>query len=170
MMVEIPENLKIVGLRGKVDSSDEFLKKAKKSFGEKKALVQFFNADMILGKEHIESAIEHARRAFRTNKNVSQSMAMEILIYVSGEPQIASAIKKVGITDNCKRIAMVVDDKIEIEVLLKDLNMELDDEVLKFTEEKALAFGIKEEEIFAVEKGKRRDLVLERVAMVDVRK
>lgn len=168
-MVKVLDNLRIIGLRGRVESSDEFLKTVRNSLGDD-VLYQFFDADVVLGKEHIVSAIDHARRAFDDKKNISQSLVMEILIYVSGEPQIANAIKKVGVKDGCERIALVVDEKMDVEGFIKDMNMERDDEVLRFTESKALAFGIGKEELSAVEKDRIKDLVLERVAMVDVRK
>jgi KEOPS complex subunit Cgi121 len=170
MMVEVPESLKIVGLKGKVESSDEFLKSARDFFGDTQVMVQFFNADLILGKEHIESAYEHAKRAFDTGKNISQSLAMEILIYASGEPQIANAIKKVGVKDGGERVVLVADNKVDVKGLIGHLKMERDDEVVKFSEEKLKIFGIEESEISAVPEEKKKDLVLERVAMVDVRK
>jgi KEOPS complex subunit Cgi121 len=170
MMVEVPEELKTIGLRGKVGSSDELLKAARDLLGDEDVLFQFFNADMILGEEHILSAYEHAKRAFATNRNISQSLAMEILIYVSGEPQIASAIKKVGVSDGCERIVMVVAGVVDVDGLLEKLNMKRDDEVLEFSEEKLRTFGIGEKEISAVPQNRRKDLILERVAMVDVRK
>jgi KEOPS complex subunit Cgi121 len=170
MMVEVPEVLKIIGLRGKVGSSDELLKTARVFFGDEEVMFQFFNADMILGKEHIESAYEHAKRAFATKRNISQSMAMEILIYVSGEPQIASAIKKVGVSDGNERVVLVTEEKADIQGLIGKIKMEIDDEVLRFSEEKLRTFGIGEKEISAVPLNRRKDLILERVAMVDVRK
>ncbi len=162
--------LNIMGLRGKVESSQGFLEAAREFLGDKKALFQFFNADLILGREHIESAYEHARRTFDTKKNISQSMAMEILIYVSGEVQIANAIRKVGVSDGNERIALVAQEGLDIEGLIGELNLERDDDVLEFSEKKLRNFGISEKEIAAVPQGKRKDLVLERVAMVDVRK
>jgi KEOPS complex subunit Cgi121 len=169
-MVEVHEKLRIIGLRGKVESSEEFIKSARDLFGKGNLMFQFFDADLVLGKEHILSAYEHARRAFETEKNISQSMAMEILIYLSGEPQIVNAIKKAGIKDGCERIALVADEDLDVEGFLKSMRLERDDEVLKFTESKARAFGIGKEEISAVGKDRIKDLVLERVAMVDVRK
>lgn len=167
-MKEILGTLNIIGLRGKVVSSEEFIRSAGEWFGS--TLFQFFDADMILGKEHILSAVEHAKRAFESGKNISQSMAMEILVYVSGEPQIANALKKVGIKDGCERIALVTDENLDVEDFLKSMKLERDDEVLNFTELKARNFGIGEEEMSAVGRDRIGDLVLERVAMIDVRK
>lgn len=169
-MVEDPKKLNIIGLRGKVESSEEFIKSARELLGNGNSMFQFFDADFVLGKEHILWAYEHARRAFETNKNISKSMAMEILVYVSGEPQIANALKKVGIKSGCERIALVVDENLDVEDLISHLNLKKADDVLKCTKAKLENFGIGEQEISAVDKDKIKDLILERVAMVDVRK
>lgn len=170
MMAGFPKNVKIMGLRGSVDSAGEFMDSANDYFGDKEVLFQFFDADFVLGEEHILSAIDHARRAFETKKNISKSMAMEILVYVSGEPQIANALGKVGIKDGCKRIALVADEDLDVMGFISHLNFNSDDDVLKCTKAKLENFGIGEQEISAVEKDKIKDLILERVAMVDVRK
>lgn len=169
-MVEVPKKLNIIGLRGKVESSEEFIKSARELLGNGNSMFQFFDADFVLGKEHILWAYEHARRAFETNKNISKSMAMEILVYVSGEPQIANALKKVGIKDGCERIALVANENLDVEDLISHLNLKKADDVLKCTKDKLEKFGINEQEISAVDKDKIKDLILERVAMVDVKK
>jgi KEOPS complex subunit Cgi121 len=169
-MTEIPGSVKVIGLRGKVDSVEDFISSAQEFFGSSKSLFQFFNADLVLGKEHIISAYEHAKRSFESENNISQSLAMEILIYVSGEVQIASALKKVGIKDGSERIAMIVDEGLDLDGLLVHLGFKQDDEVLEFSESKLEKFGIGKEEKNSVSPDKIKDLILERVALVDVRK
>ena len=137
MMVEDPKKLNIIGLRGKVESSEEFIKSARELLGNGNSMFQFFDADFVLGKEHILWAYEHARRAFETNKNISKSMAMEILVYVSGEPQIANALKKVGIAkkevdavlgslaeDVAERLKIVTMDDLDVVEKLVMVNRE----------------------------------------------
>lgn len=174
MMSTMPQNLQIIGCRGKIESADKFIEDARdhisKFFSEKEVLLQFLDADKILGKEHIHSAIEHAQRAFKRKNNISSTMAMEILIYAAGEPQISNALEKIGLKDGSERIAMVVDGKLDIEGLLAHLNLKRDDEILEYKDFKLREFGISENEISTVGKEKLKDLVLERVAMVDVRK
>ncbi len=174
MMSSIPQNIQIIGCRGKIESAEKFIEDARdhvlKFYSDGEFLLQFLDADKILGKEHVHSAIEHAQRAFERKKNISSTLAMEILIYAAGEPQISNALAKIGLKDGCERIAMVVDGKLDIEGLLAHLNLKRDDEVLEFKEFKLKEFGISENEISTVGKEKLKDLVLERVAMVDVSK
>lgn len=174
MMSDIPGNVEIIGCRGKVDSVDEFIQHARDFLSDYESqdemLLQFLDADFVLGKEHILSAIEYAHRAFERKDNISSSMAMEILIYAAGEPQINNAIKKIGLKDGCERIAIIMDEKLDEEAFLSHLNLERDDEVLAFQEFKLMKFGIEERELTTVKKEKLKDLVLERIAMVDVRK
>jgi len=170
MMSKIPKGLKIIGCRGKVESVDRFIQKARDFISNKDILLQFLNADKVLGKEHILSAVEHANRSFERKENTSSSKAMEILIYAAGEPQINTALAKIGLKDGCESMAIVVDDDMDINGLLVHLELERDDGVLEYKEFKLKEFGIGEREISAVEKDKIKELVLEYVAMVDVRK
>jgi KEOPS complex subunit Cgi121 len=167
-MTEVSGNIKVVGLVGRVDQVEDLINSAKEFL--QYGTIQFFDADMILGSEHIISAWEHAQRAFERKDNISSSLEMELLIYVSGEIQIASALKTVGIKDGCERIAMVVSEGLGTDELISHLSLKRDDDVLKCTESKLKRFGIGEDEIVAVDSDKIKDLILERVAMVDVRK
>jgi KEOPS complex subunit Cgi121 len=170
MMNGLPDDLKIIGLVGRVDSSGDFMDFVNEYRGDKETLIQFFDADYVLGREHIESAYWHAKRAFEAGNSISQSMAMEILIYVSGEPQIANALTKVGIKDGNEKIALIADESLDLEGLFSHLNLKQDDDVLECTKSKLKRFGIGEKEINSVSKFRIKDLILERVALVDVRK
>jgi KEOPS complex subunit Cgi121 len=167
-MSEVPGNITVIGLRGNVGHVDDFINNAQE-FTQDRTL-QFFDAELILGKEHIISGWIHAQRAFERGDNISSSLKMELLIYVSGEVQIASALKKVGIKNGCEKLVLVVEGDLDIEGLISHLNLQRDDQVLNWSESKLRAYGIGEDEISAVDTNKIKDLILERVAMVDVKK
>ncbi|MEE9151342.1 MAG: KEOPS complex subunit Cgi121 [Thermoplasmata archaeon] len=170
----MPKNLEIIGCTGKIESVEKFIQKARAftpNYDSKdEILLQFLDADKVLGKEHILSAVEHAERAFKRKKNISETMAMEILLYAAGEPQISTALAKIGLKEGCERIAVIADIELDIEGLLAHLDLKRDDEVLEYKDFKLREFGISDVEILAVDKTKIKDLVLERVAMVDVKK
>lgn len=170
----MPKNLEIIGCIGKIEPVEEFIQKARafiSNYDSKdEILLQFLDADKVLGKEHILSAVEHAERAFKRKKNISETMAMEILLYAVGEPQISTALAKIGLKEGCERIAVIADIELDIEGLLAHLDLKRDDEVLEYKDFKLREFGISDVEILAVDKTKIKDLVLERVAMVDVKK
>jgi KEOPS complex subunit Cgi121 len=160
--------LNIIGCTGIVESPDDFIQKSSDFISRVDLLLQFMDADLVLGKEHILTAVAHAQRAFERKNNISSSLAMEILIYCAGTPQIKAALERIGIKKGSKRIALIYQEGLDIEALLGKLDLKRDDSVLQVTESKLRDFGISESERGAVDKKKIKDLVLERVAMVDV--
>ena len=167
--------IKIVGAKGNIKNIDDFLAKVG-NFAEKNSLIiQVFNADMIYGKDHIISAVEHARRAIERKKNTTNSLEKEILLYASGERQLKLAIPKMGVKEGIGNITFVfVNDKksnIPEQItsdLLKLLILKRDDKVLEGNKDTLRNFGINENEIETVTKEKYGYIILEKVAMVDI--
>ena len=167
--------LKIVGAKGIVKDVDDFLKKVN-NFSQKNSIIsQVFNADMIYGEKHIISAVDHAKRSFDRKKNTTNSLDMEILLYTSGERQLKLAIPKMGIKKGSANILFVFikDKKIHnetINVLLKQLSLKHDNSVIEGNEITLKNFGITNIEKETVTKDKYSNLILEKVAMVDILK
>ena len=128
------------------------------------------DADMICGKAHVISAVTHAIRAFERGDNISGSLAMETVLYASGEHQISKAMKKMGIKIGTERVALILIDSIPSDNVIFSLSLKRDDDVLEPSDEKALRFGITRDEIRAVPANKIEDLVLEKVAFVALSK
>ena len=174
MMEKNPINFEIIGTRGSIESKEQFFDKVNEFVSKLPRRggmpVQFLNADYVCGKEHLQTAIEHAQRAFDRGKAISDTMAMEILLYASGEVQISTALAKMGIADGCENVACVISNEIDMDSLLAFLDLKRDDSVLDCTEEKLLRFGIHKESISAAGQDTMADLVFERVGMVDVKK
>ncbi|OGS40062.1 MAG: hypothetical protein A3K77_07640 [Euryarchaeota archaeon RBG_13_31_8] len=163
---------KIIGAKGKISNINKFLEKIN-SFCEKKNIViQVFNADMIFGNNHLVSAYEHAIRAFEQETNTSNTLAMEILLYASGERQLKLAIPKIGIKKGQVDVAFIfIGDKITdklIDELLQELSLKRDDEVLEGDIITLKKFGLKESELKTVSKDKYGSLILEKIALVDI--
>jgi tRNA threonylcarbamoyladenosine modification (KEOPS) complex Cgi121 subunit len=95
---------------------------------------------------------------------------METLLYASGERQITKAMKKVGLRPGAERVALVLFDVEDVGAVLCALELRRDDAVLEPSLEKARRFGITEQELRAVTHDKYQELVLERVAFVDLSK
>ena len=166
--------IKVVGAKGTVEDVDVFLKQVMDFSRNRSFVVQVFDADVIFGKKHLVSAVEHAVRAFDRKTNTTNSLSMEILLYASGERQLKLAIPKVGIKNGRRNIAFVfvkdikeVDDSL-IEKLLRDLSLTRDDTVLDGDVDTLRKFGLDERQIKTVTKAKYGDLILEKVAMVDI--
>jgi KEOPS complex subunit Cgi121 len=140
-------------------------------------MIQVFDANFIYGSEHISSALDHAKRAFENNKATATTLGMEILLYASGEYQIKNAIAKLGIKENTDQIAVLIYDennkiKKELDDLINNILQEIkftrDDDVLLGDISTLESFGISKEELSAVPEDKWLDLVLEKVALVDI--
>jgi len=163
---------KIIGAKGKISNIDKFLEKIN-SFCEKKSIViQVFNAEMIFADKHIISAYEHAKRAFEQKTNTTNTLAMEILLYASGERQLKLAIPKIGVKKGQADIAIIfIGDKITdklIDELMQELSIKRDDKVLEGDINTLKKFGLKESEIKTVSKDKYGGLILEKIALVDI--
>ena len=164
--------IKIVGAKGNIQSIDSFLDKVESFAKSHNVVIQAFNADVIYGKNHIVSAVEHAIRAMEEKTNTTNSLGMEILLYSSGERQLKIAIPKMGVKKGQANIAFVftagkAPDKIISDMLVK-LSLVRDDNVIDGDINTLKRFGISEDEINTVTKAKYGDLILEKVAMVDI--
>ncbi len=160
----------IIGAEGDVDSG-KALGTIEKLSSEWNVQIVMLDAELVFGREHILSAFEHAERAFRNGTNTAKTLGTEVLLYSSGERQISVAIGKMGIRDGSKRVAVAILDDLEddrISELLERLGLKRDDDVLLPGGKDLKAFGISEKELATVPEEKRYDLVLEKVALVDL--
>ena len=156
----------IIGARGRIEDPKQAVERLRLlPAGSVLAL----DADMICGAEHLQSAVEHALRSFDNLNAACNSIAMECLLYASGERQISKAQEKMGLKRGSERMALVIFGG-RIEDALASLDLVRDDSVLDASVEKALRFGISRKEIEALGPGRASDLVLERVAFVDILK
>ena len=169
--------IKIIGATGEIKDIDSFLKIIEDFAKNNNLTIQSFNADLIFGKDHIISSVEHALRAIDRKTNTTNSLEMEILLYASGNRQLKLAIPKMGVKKSSGNIALVFVNKEKSEVpkklindLLKSLNIEANDKVLDGNKDTLVNFGINENEINTVTNDKFGQLILEKVAMVDILK
>jgi len=165
--------IKIFGSKGKISNVDIFLKKISDFSKENNIKIQSFNADLIFGKNHLLSSVKHAKRAFEYNTNTCNSLEMEILLYASGKRQLKHAIPKMGVKEGNSEVVFVMlydSKKVEdlIEKLLESTKFERDDKVIEGDINTLKKLGFKNSEIKTVSKDKYGDLVLEKVAMVDI--
>ncbi len=157
----------VLGAVGRVDDVDalvSYLQNLKAGSG------LILDAEMVCGKDHLLSAANHAIRAFERGDNASGSLAVETLLYASGERQISKALKKMTAKIGSNEVALVLFDVPSADKILEEMHLARDDDVLDASVEKALKFGISSEEIKAVSADMVEDLVLERVAFVGMQK
>ena len=173
--------LRIYGAQGTIKDIDMLLQKLLDFSKKHSVSVQVLNADLVYGTPHLISAAEHAIRSMKEQSNTTNSLAMELLLYASGERQIKLAIDKMGVKPGKGKFAFVfIDDTADIleakgllsdcviDDLLMTLNVKCDDKVLEGNMKTLKSFGISDEELQTITKAKYGHLILEKVAMVDV--
>lgn len=148
----------------------------------KDAHIQFFDAGLIAGWEHLYFATLNALRAFESELNISNSLAVETLLYASAQRQISKAVDLLGIKPESPRVAVLVvaetrqKTTVALEIVSRLISGERDDGVVELTDEKVedirRTFGISDLELEAklekggLEKEALIDLVIEHVALL----
>lgn len=184
MLKQIEEFGKYVTIAGfryvKIKDIGEFLKKIRK---EKPANVeiQFFDAKFVATWQHLYFAAINALTAFKSGENISESLAMESLLYASAQRQIRKAMKLLGVKLNSSKIAVLIFGerpelaRSALSLVTKQVKAKRDDTVLKLSEEKVAGiqkiFVISDVELETVMKNDGlekalTDLVIERMALL----
>lgn len=143
--------------------------------------VQFFDADLVATWQHLYFAVLNALMAFKNKRNISKSVAVEVVLFASAQRQIKKAIDHIGVKCSSSNIAAVLvsDDvdaaKVGLAAVKKCLGVEPDDSVLELTKTKVprikRAFSISDAALEASTATKNSaqalvDLVLENVALL----
>ena len=169
----------VIGAYGTIKNVDSFVKRLLRFSKEENLVIQAFDATVVYGKDHLISATIHAQRAFEQRTNATNSLALEILLYAAGERQIQKAIKKIGVKKGKQQIAFVfvnemmqkknkcIDEAV-IKKLLRLFHLTSDDNVLKGNRNVLKRFGITDQELSTIHMSNYGDLILEKVALVDI--
>jgi KEOPS complex subunit Cgi121 len=171
----------IIGAKGDIVQIEQLINSINKWGEQRRLLIQAFDADLVYGKSHLICALEHALRAIKEKRNFASTLALETLLYTSGKRQISDAIKLMGIKKGKdKNIALLfaslelkgfdggLPSNEEINKLINSLGLSQADQVIKGNIGKLYRFGLAKKELESVPEKKRGDLILERVAMVDI--
>jgi len=169
----------------KFENVEDFFKKSKVATGL--AQVQVFDAGRIAGWRHLYFATLNAVKAFSDKRNISNRLAVEILLYTSGQRQIQKACEMIGVRPTTSEIAIViVADNSEIaEASLNEVSRVVnglrDDAILEVMTEAKFEllkkiFEVTDLEIEAKVEGDSSrvetlvDLIIERVALLAIRR
>ena len=85
--------MKVVEGRTRIEDLDDFLDEIGAIGDEFDCAVQAFDADYVVGPDHLQAAVERADRAFERDENVAREFAVEILLYAAGRRQINRALR-----------------------------------------------------------------------------
>lgn len=135
---------------------------------ERRTQVLVTRADMVFGVDHLRTALYHAKKAIAEGRNASDSLALETLLYASGERQLSSALKKMTVDEGT--VEVVVAKLSEGAFKPKPSWKSMPDEQEEPSRERLLKFGITDAELATVGDKSHVELVLEKVAAVDVLK
>jgi KEOPS complex subunit Cgi121 len=110
--------------------------------------MQLLDARNIAGREHLEFALEQAKRAFERGENIAADLRMEVLVRASATRQIKTALERLGIGSTTEVVAVAEEVPREF---LERYSCSACEEVLEVTPEKYQrlkeVYGISEEEV-----------------------
>ncbi len=178
---EFHQHLTIAGFREvRINDVEQFFQTVKSKTAD--TCVQFFDASLIAGWEHLRFAALNALYAFKGGVNISSSPAMEMLLYASAQRQIKEAVRIIGIKPDSTKVAAVVLAENQqrasevLESVAEMLGGTRDDSVLELTDGKMAdlkrLFNISKSELEAkmerrgAEKKALADLVIEHMALL----
>lgn len=166
------EECMIVQYRTAIQDPESFLTMVREIAARHGVHIILFNASNMAGMAHVRSALHHAFRAFTGGSAISNSVEMEAFLYASGSRQCQIGIRfgvHTGLNDTYLCICPASSGALEE---LLDLGEICDEDWETLSPEKILRirelFGISAEEITVVGSSRITELVLERVALLEV--
>lgn len=166
--------MKTVTATTTIDDLDDFLADIDAIGEATGATIQCFDADYVAGDRHLRRAVDLAARAREQGTAIAREPAVEILLYAAGRRQINQALE-MGVAEGETDVVSVVSggDEAAAEEKMRELLGAGDggnDSVgLGDVETIRVFFDIGDREVAVVD-GDLEDIVIERVALLDVEK
>ena len=91
-------NVQILGFKGTIDSLEETLNLIN-SIRKDDEIIQLFNADAIVSKNHIIHGVNQAFLAFERGENLANDISVEVVLRCSAQRQISKAFKILGLKE-----------------------------------------------------------------------
>jgi KEOPS complex subunit Cgi121 len=168
----LPDRFEIRQARMIVDDRCEFLSAIQSIARECSTHIICFNAENMAGHRHVKAALQYAKRSFFSGKPISNSFEMEALLFAAGTRQCNIAAL-FGIHEN-ENVVFVCSCPVngnvweELSHHMHFVN-EAWDEITPEKEERLKSFfSITREELALVGSERIVDLVLERIALLEV--
>jgi tRNA threonylcarbamoyladenosine modification (KEOPS) complex Cgi121 subunit len=166
-------NLQVAGARRRspgVPSTKELIQALRAEAQASTSLVALFDARAIAGERHLLSAWAHLGRSRTRGENRLRDRGAEFALYVAGDDQLPRALAKVGVTDGSEELVVVAERPRNPNALLEKFGLEPYPAAYPKPVDAAMLdrLGIGAAERSAVPEPNWEDLVLERVALVDL--
>lgn len=165
----------------RIDDLDEFLDAISGIAEATGAVVQAFDADLVVSADQLRHATRLAARSIARGEAVARDPAVEILLYAAGRRQIERALE-LGVSEGDARIVAVVADfgevpdadrpAADVDAAVASLATLLEPTgTLEAFDEAAVRsfYGVTDRELAATD-GDLSDVVRERAALLDVEK
>jgi KEOPS complex subunit Cgi121 len=132
------------------------------------------DAERVAGREHVESAVRHAIRAWCERKAIADSLEMEVLLYTGGTRQTGVA-RTFGVNPETKRLYLCFIPPNERAVAEIGRWVQYNEDCWEEMAEEKIRrlmdlFGVTPAECAAIGIDHIKSLVIERVALLDVYK
>ncbi len=132
----------------------------------------FFDADKMAGKKHVESALEHAIRAVNGNFCISNSLEMEALLYAAGSRQCINGVAFGIRAGQNNSYLCICPPRTEALEKILPLVTQVQDDWETISPEKAgvliRLFDVTSQELGVTGMSRLQELILERVALLEV--
>jgi KEOPS complex subunit Cgi121 len=153
----------------------EFLGQISSIASANSTAIQAMDAGKIAGEKHVRFAAQKALRAIQENYNAAKDPGIEIMRYASGKRQIEEAFSMGVHEGEMDLVFVIMGDAEGVNRSIESLKgMVSEKDVIGYSSRKRDSiisqFDITEKEIEATGEGMIPDLVIERVALVDVLK
>jgi KEOPS complex subunit Cgi121 len=151
-----------------------FLKRLKTLSTEYQSHIILFNEEMMAGKAHVDRALYHAFRAAASGTCISSSVEIEALLYAAGSRQVIEGAK-FGIHEGVNRAYLCLcpeSDRIW-SILSDEMSVSSENwEIIDCSKKSQLmaAFNVTDKELAVTGDDRLKDLVIERVALLEVYK
>lgn len=161
-------NLKAWTVRVRKGEAEDFLRRVSEAARAGGSEVLIVKGEFVFGSDHIRSALYHARKAIQEGRNASDSVAMETLLYSSGERQLGSAIKKMSVDRDTESVVVV---RLSGTGLVPEEGWKEIPRIPTAVDIAGLRrFGVSDRELETISGERAFELVMERVASVDILK
>ena len=171
-METFPGRFEIRQAKMNVDDCAKFLHTIQSIAQQHSIHIVCFNADNLAGREHAEAAIHYAQRSFLSGKPISNSFEMEALLFAAGSRQCnIAALFGIHTHENITFICCCPANKWvwnDLSHHMLFVNEAWDEITLEKEERLKSFFGITHEELALVGRTRIIDLVLERIALLEV--
>jgi KEOPS complex subunit Cgi121 len=132
------------------------------------------DADRMAGRQHVESAVLHALRAYSEGTAIADSLEMEVLLYAGGTRQ-TSVARNFGVRPDTGNLYLCfIPPSAEAIREMEQWVRYIEDATEILTKEKiqrlTQLFGVTREECETVGAERIQELIVERVALLDVYK